>query len=151
MNQRKSITVLISVILFVILIAGCTTDGKPYAENTLLKDISGVWKNFQYTDSDRPAKRIIQPDGTITVYDAIDSMTPTQTGKITIRKAWTDSSGILWFKSVVSFEASDAVSYELCRLKDDNEQLDILYATDRFPKEWDPLRYPGCFYFHISD
>jgi len=48
MNQRKSISVIISVLLFVILIADCTTDGKPYAKDTLLKDISGVWKNFQY-------------------------------------------------------------------------------------------------------
>jgi hypothetical protein len=151
MNQRKSISVIISVILFVILIAACGTDGKPYAKDTVLKNISGVWKNFQYTGSAIPAKRINQPDGTITVYDSYESMTPTQTGKITIRKAWTDSSGILWFKSVVIFEASDVVSYELCRLKNDNEQLDILFTTDRFPKEWDPLRYPGCFYYHISD
>ena len=145
MNQRKSITVLILVIHFLIFIAGCETDGKPYAKDTLLNNISGVWRNFQYTGSDIPAKRVNQPDGTITVYDAIDSMTPTQTGKITIRKAWTDSSGIIWFKSVVIFEASAVVSYELCRLKNDYEQLDILFTTDRFPKEWDPLRYPICF------
>jgi len=147
MNQKKSI----SIILFVIFIAGCVTDGKPYAKDTLLENISGVWRNFQYTGSDRPAKRIIQPDGTITVYDTIDSMTPTEIGKITIRKAWTDSSGNIWFKSVVIFKASAGASYELCRLKNDNEQIDILFASDRFPKEWDPLHYQGCFYYHISD
>jgi len=151
MNQRNSILVIISVILFVILIAGCVADGKPYAKDMLIKNISGVWRNFQYTGSDIPAKRIVQPDGTITVYDAIDSMTPVQTGKLTIKKAWSDSSGIIWFKSVVSFEASDAVTYELCRLKSDNEQIDILFAFDRFPKEWDPVRYSHCFYYHISD
>jgi hypothetical protein len=151
MNRILSISVIITVVLFVIFTAGCATDAKPYSKDTLLKDISGVWKNFQYTGSDRPAKRIIQPDGMITVYDSYDSMTPTNTGKITIRKAWTDRSGTLWFQSIVRFEASDAVSYELCRLKDDNQQLDILSAPDHFPEEWDPARYPHCFYYHIAD
>jgi hypothetical protein len=103
--------------------------------------------NTEYDMTDKkPAKRVIDQDGILAVFNQTYDKTAQKTGKITITKAWTEAEGWLWFKDEIRYDGSDTKVYELSKLNLDKMDWSLLWSGDKYPAEWDAVEYPSYFY-----
>jgi len=125
--------------------SGCVSTNPPYPASGVMAKITGIWQNTEYNGAKRPAKRVIDPDGLLEIYDNTYDESYAQTAQLTVTKAWTDESNRLWFRSTVHYDSGDLI-YELARLELDKMDMNILWSSEGYPKEWDPVTYGSYFY-----
>ena len=124
---------------------GCVSTNPPYPTTAVMEKITGIWQNTEYNGAKRPAKRVIDPDGLLEIYDNTYDESHVEAAQLTVTKAWADESNRIWFKSTVQYDSGDLI-YELARLELDKMDISILWSSDGYPKKWDPVTYPSYFY-----
>lgn len=144
MDRQRAIAVAVVIGILPIIVSGCVSTNRLYP--AVMEKITGVWQNTEYNGREKPAKRVINPDGVLQFYENTYDATASRTARFSITKAWTDESNRLWFTSTVRYDDSGEVIYELSRVDADKMDMNILWSNEKYPKEWDPVTYPSYFY-----
>ena len=146
MNSKKFFLVMVLIGLILMGYGSCSTK-KSYSKEALMELITGEWTNTEYDMTDqKAAKRVIDQDGNLKVYNKTFDETAEKTGTITIIKAWTETEGWLWFKGTIHYSVSDTTFYELSKLNLQKMDWTLLWSEDKPPAEWDAVEYPSLFY-----
>lgn len=147
MNSKKFFLVVISIGAILMVFTSCATSKKSYSKDAVLELITGEWTNTESNMTDtKAAKRVIDQDGALAVYNKTYDETAEKSGKITITKAWTETEGWLWFKDTIRYEGSDTTFYELSKLNLEKMDWTLLWSEDNSPAGWDAVEYPSLFY-----
>ena len=142
MKTRGVVSILILVFAVLITFGSCATGKK--AVNTPIEPLYGTWVNTEYNKAFYIyAMCVINPDGTIALYDKDSSTKPSYIGTYTITKKWTDDEGDIWYKihNVIGEGADDL--YELCKISDSGSIYEFVTSQDDYPTELDQnsIRY----------
>ena len=146
MTRFRLILGLFLVAIAVLMIPGCAGSKKAYPKDDLMIKISGEWKNTEYDRSKSPARRVINVQGNFRQYDKTYEDAGERTGTITIKKAWTEAEGLVWFEDTIDYDDSDSTAYELSKLDLQKMDWSLLWSEEEFPAEWDAVEYPAYFY-----
>jgi len=146
MNVKRSVLIAVSIAVILMGYMSCVTSKKSYPTEEVLEKIAGDWKNTEYDMSKRPARRVIDQQGNVTVYDKTYNESGKKAGKITITKAWTEPESWLWFKDEIHYNDSDTTVYELSKLDLQKMDWSLLWSEGDYPLKWDPVEYQSCFY-----
>jgi hypothetical protein len=146
MNIKRLFLIAVSIAVILMGYMSCVTSKKPYQTEEVLEKIAGDWKNIEFDRSKKPARRVIDQQGNVTVYDKTYDESGKRTGKITITKAWTETEGWLWFKDEIHYNDSDTTVYELSKLDLQKMDWSLLWSEGEYPEKWDSVEYQSYFY-----
>jgi len=147
MKSKKFFLMVVALGVILMLFTGCSTSRKSYSKAAVLELITGTWLNTEYDITDKKAaKRVIDQDGTLAVFNQTYDKTAQKTGTIKITKAWTEAEGWLWFKDTIRYDGSDTTVHELSKLNLEKMDWSLLWFEDKYPAEWDAVEYPSYFY-----
>lgn len=146
MNGNRLILVAVSIAVILTGYTSCVTSKKSFPIEAVLEIIVCDWQNTEFNLSKRPARRVIDQDGNLTVYNKTYDEVAKKTGTITITKAWSEIEGWLWFKDEIHYDDSDTMFYELSKLDLQTMDWSIVWSEGDYPAEWDPVVFPSYFY-----
>ncbi len=146
MNNRKLIPVAALTVLILTGYTSCLKSKGGYPVEGAMEKIAGEWTNTEYDRTGKhPARRVIDLQGNITIYDKSYNDSGEKTGTIKITKAWMDTEGWLWFTDEIRFDDGTSF-YELSKLDLQKMDWSLLWSEENFPEKWDAVEYSSCFY-----
>ena len=146
MNVRRLVLIAVSVWVILMACPGCDTSKKSYSREALLEKLAGEWKNLHYDATQKPARRVFDKQGNLTVHQKTYEDSVITRGKITITKAWTDTDGLIWFKDKIHYDDSNTTVYELSKLDLQEMAWNLLWSEKNYPEKWDAVEYESHFY-----
>jgi hypothetical protein len=147
MKTRTMVSILI-IVLAVLFIAGSCATGKKASviERDIFKELSGTWVNEDYlgTWMYYEQKLIIYPDGKHEYYPLTTDTNPTRQGYfLTITETWTDSEGVIWYKSILE---RDETVYVLGKISNSGNKWEWIGDGIEIPIEWDTSKTRYVYY-----
>lgn len=146
MNVKRLFLIAVSIAVILMGYMSCVTQKKLYPTEEVLEKIAGEWKNVHYDITQKPARRVVDQQGNLTIHDKTYTESVKRTGKITIIKAWTDTEGLLWFEDKIHYDDSDTTFYELSKVDLQEMVWNLLWSEADYPAKWDPVKYAYYFY-----
>ena len=124
-----------------IVIGSCATGKKAYVAKED-EEYYGAWVAKEEIPRIRTYLKIINnPDGTCDYLHEIERTEPISkrdTGTFTIKDKWTDTEGNIWYKVIIYRGGSDIEIYELNKISNFGNTLEIMTTTNEWPTEIDP-------------
>ena len=151
--KKQSLISLIFIMVFFIIVAlicsGCTKESVieiPFSE------YYGSWINQNYeTSLDRPAKIVNSEDGTYAEYMHQSDQCAFTSGRVEIKKVWTDSVGDIWYTANLHPAMTDKghislirlpnamqwyrASKELCKISNSGNKMEVTRGFLFYPKD----------------
>ena len=111
--------------------------GLPFLAQADSDEICCTWVNPSYTSHTPPQIQIRNADGTFADYADRESTDPLRRGTFTIMKKWRDDAGNIWYR-IKRQTGSDEPRYELAKISDGGQTLELVIRHDDFPSVLDP-------------
>ena len=143
MKARVLISILVFVLAVLSIAGSCATSKKSYiSADNILKQLTGTWNNEEY----EPPEVEIMPqvtvhsDGSYELYKEYAVLTtpailPGQF--ISIKEAWTDSKGNIWYQAKAYDIANDITFYEIGKISDAGKVWETVFSNFEYPDKLD--------------
>jgi hypothetical protein len=136
MKPRNFILLCAVLLLAIALVGSCATKRKAISEKDLIEAYTGKWINPK--KGYYKPKRILYP-GKWEEYATIESKKPYCYGDIELMQKWINSKGDIFFEYRFKCMAHGTTGYELVRISDSGNTMEILYTkSEKRVEEWDP-------------
>ena len=143
MKTRMFVSIFILVLAVLIIAGSCATGKKTYVSSDyVLKELTGTWYNEEYENPSAAffPKLIVHSDGSFEFFKEYAETTESShyNGEyISINEAWTDSKGNIWYQSKVKISWSSQSVYQIDKISNAGEVLELVWSTIEFPAEID--------------
>jgi hypothetical protein len=125
-----------------IVFGSCATGKRVYVVEED-KELFGTWINTDYDDSDKIAMFILEPDGSIQVYEVSTSTADPWNNTYKITEKWIDDEGNIWYTYLDYDSTQGAISdldpnYTIVKISDSGRVLELSFSSYDYPTELSP-------------
>jgi hypothetical protein len=140
----------VSVLAVIIMIGSSGTAKQAISEEDFSEAWGGTWVNTDYKGGGFYPKIVLYADGTKELY-----VTAAKLGhkdNIIIIERWIDKEGIIWYKTQVECEIMGAGIYEMGKISDSGNTLELIASGVPSPiEEWEPDRYEYAYRIYYRE
>jgi hypothetical protein len=139
---------LLILILLLLLLGSCATDKMAYISKDC--EIYVTWLVSNYEKYHIVPKVSFHPNGMVNFYSSYTATEPNLHGSFVITNKWFDQKGNVWYTIILTPDFyGNQRRYELLKLSDSGQTLEIDWSTTDYPKEIipDPVFHSG---YHIA-
>jgi hypothetical protein len=153
MKTKAFVSILFLVFAVMVIAGSCATGKKTYiSEENLYKELAGTWINEEYepTTVQKSPQVTVYSDGSYETYKMHSEMTaPLQSfgHYISIKKAWIDSKGKIWYQGKGYFKSTKQTFYDIGKISDSGKVWEYVYSTVDYPDEMDSENFNYRIYY----
>jgi hypothetical protein len=150
MTIKKAVLSTFICLGFLFIYLNCVATPPTVAVDEVLSELLGTWVNYEYdppAETESPAKRIVNADGSVLDFGISSFTQPTRVGQISIAEGWFDKEGNLWFKSVLEFDELTSGCYMINKISDSGAAWETVWQFYEYPKEFNPMFYSDWIYY----
>jgi hypothetical protein len=143
MKTRQFILILILILAVLITVGSCATSKKSYiSEDNLINELTGIWYNEEYEPPtvEKWPQVTVHSDGSFEFYkEYAELTTPARVSGhfISIKEAWTDSKGNIWYQAKAYDAGKGTTFYEIGKISDTGKVWESVLSHFEYPDKLD--------------